>query len=122
MTREPDNYRYEALTCPTGTFKVEYNHTTNTYRAHVFSLSDDGYLNINEVAVYLINENGTLAYDLESILDNDESDITYYDKDHDGTFSIDDEFLIDGDIVEPNTHFKANWVTPGKNIMDIEFG
>lgn len=72
--------------------------------------------------IYLRNINNNAWYDLETILDDDESNITYYDKDNDGFLSKGDEFLIDGEIVESDTVFKAVWFPWGELVMELEFG
>jgi hypothetical protein len=112
------------VSIPTGTLEVEYDNLTNSYRLVVNSLTDDedDLLKIDSLVIYLRNINNTAWYDLETILDDNESNITYYDKDNDGFLSKGDEFFIDGEIVEPYTVFKAVWFPWGELVMEVEFG
>jgi hypothetical protein len=119
LNKEPPHYDY--YTGPTGAFDVEYDNSTDTYRVFVISLSEET-LEIDEVTFILKNNNNTVSHDLPTVLDNDNNNVTFYDVDNDGLYSIGDEFTIDEDIVEPNTVFKVIWNIHGISVMETEFG
>jgi len=105
---------------PVGAFDMEYNITTDTYRSYVKSLSDET-LEIEDFRFEIYNDKNTVKNDLEEILNNENSNITFYDKDNDGLYTTGDEFIIDGEIVEQETVFSIIYRT-GKRVMYLEFG
>jgi hypothetical protein len=106
---------------PTGEFDVEFNSLNDTYRAMVISLNKET-LELDEITFLLINDDLRLTDNLPVILDNENSNIAFYDMDHDGIYSIGDEFIIDGEIVEPDTYLWVFWIGADKSVMKIEFG
>jgi hypothetical protein len=112
---------HRGKTAPVGQIIAEYDNTTNTYRIYVNNSTDTkGMLKINEMSVFLVNDNGSSSYDLDAILDNEDSNITYYDIDNNGTLSIGDEFFIDGNIVGSNARFKVIYNTQGKAFSYVD--
>jgi hypothetical protein len=106
---------------PSGQLIAEYDDSTNTYRVFLnYSNDRDGILRINKISVILINESGYIKYNLENILDDNDSNITFYDRDNDATLSIGDEFFIDGNIVGSNAQFRAIYEPHGKVIDSVD--
>jgi hypothetical protein len=114
-------YPYPRSTAPTGALSAEYDNSTDTYRLVLISMSDET-LELDEIKFQFLNSYITISHDLPAVLDNENSDITFYDIDLDGKFSEGDEFIINGDIVEPGTVLKIIWNTFGRSICEREFG
>ncbi len=100
---------------------MDYNNTTNTYRLIVISISDE-VMELDEVSFTFTNPYGKLSHDLTAVLDNENSDIRFYDIDDDGIYSGGDEFHIDGDIVEPReSGLRVICTYNGKSVMEYTF-
>jgi hypothetical protein len=78
-------------------------------------------LELDDIYFNLRNNRIEVKHDLPAVLNNEISNITFYDIDNDGIYSVGDEFYIDGDIVEPETDFHVIWSRNGKYIMGFDF-
>lgn len=68
------------------------------------------------------NNTACIWFYVADVIDNETSNITFYDKDNDGKISTGDEFIIKGDLAVKMDEFRLVWIPTGGTSFLIRRG
>ncbi len=110
---------YTPYTYPTADLTIEK--VDDNYILYINSCFDpDKISRLKDVNVYLHNESGVIAgYLLIDILNDESSNITFYDHDNNGRLSVGDDFIIDGDLIGPGSRFRLTYKPYATEITNL---
>ena len=97
----------------------------DSYILYIENCSDpEKALKLSDVDIYVRNGTGSgdqsnviASYKLADILNDEDSNVTFYDKDNNDRLSVGDEFMVSADIITQETYFSGTYRKTGGTVF-----